>query len=74
MRIFPRLMGLIEQIIPQTQAKHSATVIFFHGSGRKYYQITLSSKALTLLFNLMIIIKIHELNTFLYYNTLVLPY
>lgn len=27
------LMGLVEQVIPQTQAKHSATVIFFHGSG-----------------------------------------
>ncbi|XP_063696584.1 lysophospholipase-like protein 1 [Culicoides brevitarsis] len=34
MRIFRRLlMGLVEQVIPQTQAKHSGTVIFFHGSG-----------------------------------------
>lgn len=38
MRITNRLlMGLIEQIIHQTQAKHSATVILFHGSGTVFF-------------------------------------
>lgn len=47
MRLFPRLlMGLVEQVIPQTQTKHSATVILFHGSG-KYISVFKTFHVLT---------------------------